>query len=188
MEPQKSLEDIREKFERWRATRKNRSERIPAALWQSAAVLAQDYPLHGRRHFIDIMADFPEECRHVIDTLSLIYKHDQEAKEQNLTAGQRLTYHQRHSRPLMQALKTWLETKLGQREVEPNASLGKAMKYMIKNWDALTRFLDVPGAPLGNNLCEQDSSSEKLSVLQNRARGLYRRFVYEPDPYLQCMT
>ena len=144
--------------------------------------------VHGRRHFIDIMADFPEECGHVIDTLSLIYKHDQEAKEQNLTADQRLTYHQMHSRPLMQDLKIWLETKLGQREVEPNASLGKAMKYMIKNWDALTRFLDVPGAPLGNNLCEQDSSSEKLSVLQNRARGLYRRFVYEPDPYLQCMT
>lgn len=46
MEPQKSLEDIREKFEGWRATRKNRSERIPAALWQSAAVLTQDYPLH----------------------------------------------------------------------------------------------------------------------------------------------
>lgn len=127
--------------------------------------------VHGRRHFIDIMADFPEECRHVIDTLSLIYKHDQEAKEQNLTAGQRLTYHQRHSRPLMQALKTWLETKLGQREVEPNASLGKAMKYMIKNWDALTRFLDVPGAPLDNNLCEQ---LLKRSILHRKNSLFYK--------------
>jgi hypothetical protein len=46
MEHQESLEDIQEKFEQWRSTRKNRFERIPAALWQSAAVLAQGHPIH----------------------------------------------------------------------------------------------------------------------------------------------
>lgn len=46
MEQQESLEDIREKFEHWRSIRKSRCERIPASLWQSAAVLTKSYPIH----------------------------------------------------------------------------------------------------------------------------------------------
>ncbi len=39
MEQPESLEDVREKFEQWRLTRKKRREQIPASLWQSAAML-----------------------------------------------------------------------------------------------------------------------------------------------------
>ena len=46
MEQQESLEDIREKFEHWRSTRKGRCARIPATLWQTAAVLTKDHPVH----------------------------------------------------------------------------------------------------------------------------------------------
>ncbi len=127
--------------------------------------------VHGRRNFIDLMADFPAECEHVIDTLAVIYKHDQEAKDRNLTAEQRLIHHQTYSKPLMQDLKLWLETKLEGRDIEPNASLGKAMKYMLKNWDALTRFLEVPGAPLDNNLCEQ---LLKRSILHRKNSLFYK--------------
>jgi transposase len=127
--------------------------------------------VHGRRHFIDLMADFPEACGHVIDTLASVYKHDQEAKEQNLTDDQRLIYHQTHSQPLMQDLKSWLEAKLEDREVEPNSGLGKAMNYMLRHWEALTRFLDVPGAPLDNNLCEQ---MLKKSILHRKNSLFYK--------------
>lgn len=46
MEHQESLEKIREKFEHWRKTRKNRCERIPASLWQSAVSLTNELPFH----------------------------------------------------------------------------------------------------------------------------------------------
>jgi hypothetical protein len=46
MKQQESLEDIQEKFEHWRSTRKSRCERIPVSLWQSAAVLTKSYPIH----------------------------------------------------------------------------------------------------------------------------------------------
>jgi hypothetical protein len=111
--------------------------------------------VHGRRNFVDVMDDFPEECDHVIKTLAMIYKYDGEAKEQNLDDDQRLDYHQTHSGLLMRDLKKWLEAKCENKEVEPNSSLGKAISYMLKHWDALTRFLTEPGAPLDNNLCEQ---------------------------------
>ena len=127
--------------------------------------------VHGRRNFIDIMADFPAECEHVINTLALIYKHDQETKDKNLTADQRLEYHKTHSRPLMQELKIWLEAKLTGKHVEPNSSLGKAMNYMLRHWAELTRFLEYPGAPLDNNLCEQ---MLKKSILHRKNSLFYK--------------
>jgi hypothetical protein len=39
--------------------------------------------------------------------------------------------------------------------VEPNSRLGGAFDYLLKRWEALTRFLTVPGAPLDNNAAER---------------------------------
>jgi hypothetical protein len=39
--------------------------------------------------------------------------------------------------------------------VEPNSGLGKAIASVRKHWGPLTRFLQVPGAPLDNNVCER---------------------------------
>ncbi|MBU0985870.1 MAG: hypothetical protein KKH68_01345 [Proteobacteria bacterium] len=46
MDQQESIEDIREKFEQWRLTRKTRREHIPASLWKSAAILTQDHSIN----------------------------------------------------------------------------------------------------------------------------------------------
>ena len=39
--------------------------------------------------------------------------------------------------------------------MEPNSSLGKAYQYLLKRWEALTRFLTVADAPLENNTAER---------------------------------
>ncbi len=62
---------------------------------------------------------------------------------------------QKHSAPLMAALHIWLNNQLLYEEVESNSGLGQAIRYMLKYWDALTRFLHHPGTPIDNNLCEQ---------------------------------
>jgi hypothetical protein len=49
-------------------------------------------------------------------------------------------YHQAHSGPLMDELKTWMDEQFKQRQVEPNSGLGDAMNYMLKRWDKLTLF------------------------------------------------
>ena len=41
-----------------------------------------------------------------------------------------------------------MEHLLSSKQVEPNESLGKAIKYMLRHWEKLTRFLQVPGAPI----------------------------------------
>ncbi len=47
MEQQNSIEDIREQFEQWRLTKKNRRERIPASLWKLAALLTNDHSINA---------------------------------------------------------------------------------------------------------------------------------------------
>ena len=110
---------------------------------------------HGRRKFVDVVPSFPEQCRHVLETLAKVYKNDRITKEQNMTADERLRFHQDNSGPLMEDLHTWFQQQLDQHAVEPNSGLGQAILYMLKHWEALTLFLKVPQAPLDNNLCEQ---------------------------------
>jgi hypothetical protein len=52
-------------------------------------------------------------------------------------------------------LKAWMEEQFSERRVEPNSSLGKALRYWLKHWDELTVWLREPGAPLDNNESER---------------------------------
>ena len=110
---------------------------------------------HARRNFVDTLPAFPEQAEHVIGILAQVYHFDDLAKGQNLSAEQRLAFHQENSAPLMQNLKEWLENQLAQKSVEPNSSMGKAIQYMLNHWTPLTLFLRVPNAPLDNNICER---------------------------------
>ena len=110
---------------------------------------------HARRQFVEVIANFPDECRVVIDTLREVYKTDAEAKQRGLSAQDRLRLHQESSGPRMQDLDEWLETQLSERLVEPNSGLGKAITYTRKHWEPLTLFLRMAGAPLDNNICER---------------------------------
>ncbi len=102
---------------------------------------------HGRRRFVEIAMNFPQQCLYVLEILKDVYKNDAEAKTRGFSAEQRLHWHQANSGPKMAELKTWLTEQIEQRKVEPNSSLGEAITYMRKHWDALTLFLREPGAP-----------------------------------------
>jgi hypothetical protein len=110
---------------------------------------------HGRRTFVEVKDNFPQECRQVIESLRQVYHFDAQAKAPPFSAEQRLAFHQEHSGPVMAELKQWLTDQQEQKRVEPNSGLGQAIAYMLKRWEPLTRFLKVPGAPLDNNICEQ---------------------------------
>jgi transposase len=110
---------------------------------------------HGRRRFVEVAANFPDECLSVLDVLKEVYANDDEAKRQGLSDQQRLEWHQTHSGPKMDELKHWLSEQIEQKKVEPNSSLGEAIGYMLRHWQELTLFLRQPGAPLDNNVCER---------------------------------
>ena len=97
---------------------------------------------HGRRKFVDLYDRFKDQCGYVINALKMVYHHDQIARDNKLSADERLSYHQLHSQPTMDDLKAWLERQFEEKWVEPNSTaLGDAIGYLLKHWDALTLFL-----------------------------------------------
>lgn len=110
---------------------------------------------HGRRKFVECYESFRAECKHVFETLGEVFGHEADAKAQGLSPEQRLRHHQEHSKPLMDGLLSWMEKQLDDHLVEPNSTLGDALRYMINHWEPLTLFLREAGAPLDNNLCER---------------------------------
>ena len=126
---------------------------------------------HGRRQFVEVAANFPEQCRYVLETLGEVYKYDAEARAGKLTPVERLEFHQRHSGPAMQQLHQWLAAQFALKQVEPNSGLGKAITYLLRHWKGLTAFLREAGAPLDNNLCER---ALKRAVLHRKNALFYR--------------
>ena len=127
--------------------------------------------LHARRNFIDVGESFPEACRHVIESLREVYRFDALAKGRKLSPVERLAFHQEHSKPVMDQLQQWMQAQLEQKKVEPNSGLGQAIDYMLKRWEALTRFLSVPGAPLDNNITER---ALKTAILHRKNSLSYK--------------
>jgi transposase len=126
---------------------------------------------HGRRKFTELEEVFPDECTVVIEALKQVFDHEEEARVQQMSAEARLGYHQQYSGPIMAQLKHWLDTQFEERTVEPNSSLGKALQYLLSHWPTLTRFLEVPGAPLENNTAER---ALKLVIRQRKNSLFYK--------------
>jgi hypothetical protein len=126
---------------------------------------------HGRRQVVDVSQNFPIQCRHVLEQLGEVYRNDARAREDAMMPGERLRFHQQHSKPIMDALHGWLEAQSAERRVEPNSSLGKSITYLLRHWRALTLFLRQAGAPLDNNLCER---ALNRAVLHRKNALFYR--------------
>jgi transposase len=110
---------------------------------------------HGRREIVDQIENFPQECRTVLELLGEVYQNDRLTREQQMSDLDRLRYHQRKSGPVLGRLKKWINTQFRERRIEPNSDMGKALRYILRHWPRLTRFLRVPGAPIDNNICER---------------------------------
>lgn len=160
---------------------KQRARELPAPI-QMCDALSRNTPkgvetlianclAHGRRQVVQVVDNFPEECRYVLETLGGVYHHDALAREQELSPEERLHFHQEHSGPLMKGLHEWMEAQLTEHKTEPNSGLGKAISYLLNHWPKLTLFLRQPGAPIDNNIVER---ALKKAIL-NRKNALFYR-------------
>lgn len=126
---------------------------------------------HARRQFVEVAPSFPDSCRTVLEALREVYRNDAQARTEQLSAEQRLAFHQQHSGPPMRGLLWWLHEQFALRKVEPNSTLGGAVTYMIKHWKKLSLFLEQAGAPLDNNLCER---ALKKAILHRKNSLFYK--------------
>jgi hypothetical protein len=126
---------------------------------------------HGRRQAVDVAPSFPAEARNILESLREVFHHDALAKEQELSAEERLRFHQERSQPVMENLRRWMREQLDGRLVEPNSGLGGAIRYLLNHWEALTLFLRVAGVPIDNNIAERGL---KMAILHRKNSLSYK--------------
>ena len=126
---------------------------------------------HSRRKFVELIDNFPEECRYVIIEFLKVYRNDALARDKGMSSDQRLKFHQEHSEKIMLGLRAWMLEKFDHKDVEPNSGLGQAFTYFLKRWEPLTLFLREPGVPLDNNICER---ALKKSILTRKNSLFYK--------------
>jgi len=142
-----------------------------AKLPEKLQVIVGNCNAHSRRRFVDVMSNFPEQCRYVLENLAEVYGFDAQAEERGLSPEERLRFHQEHSGPVMEKLHAWLRAQLVEKKVEPNSGLGSAIQYSLKHWKELTLFLRQAGAPLDNNIVER---ALKKAILHRKNSLFYK--------------
>jgi transposase len=126
---------------------------------------------HARRQFVDVINHFPEEVAHILQRYSEIWVNDEHTKAENLTAADRLTYHQRYSLPIMEEIKQWGETHIANETVEENSGLGKAIRYFLKHYVGLSYFCNTEEVKIDNNRIE---SMLKI-IVRDRKNAMFHK-------------
>jgi len=79
-----------------------------------------------------------------------LYRVEKQARK--LTPEARHEHRQRHARPILDELRSWLDEALPQ--VPPTSATGKALNYLHNEWDKLIRYLDDGRLEIDNNDAE----------------------------------
>src|SRR6516164_4630771 len=93
---------------------------------------------HWRRQFFDLAKSPPAPI--AIEALRRIAGlYEIEAEIRGKSAEERRAVRQEKTKPLVAALKTWLETTLAQ--LASSSTIAQALRYGLNHWDGLVRFL-----------------------------------------------
>jgi transposase len=107
---------------------------------------------HGRRKLF-VLAEVAKAPLAIEAVRRIDAIFDVEREINGLTAEQRLAIRQVRVAPLVASLEQWMRAERGR--LSRHADVAKAMDYMLKRWDAFTRFLDDGRICLTNNAAER---------------------------------
>jgi len=108
---------------------------------------------HARRHFRDALESDRARMSAVLVMIAQLYKVEKIARENGLR-GEDLRLAREHgARPVLDQLHEYLQKM--QAEVLPKSEAGQAVAYALKNWKALTRYLEDGDLPIDNNATER---------------------------------
>lgn len=117
---------------------------------------------HARRKFeaLEHLASTPQTIRALAYFRQLF---DLEDQMRPLTDAARHELRQQDARPVLSAMKTWMDEQL--ETLLPKHPLRGAIQYMTKRWASFARFLESGAIPLENNAAER---SVKLPVIARK--------------------
>jgi len=138
---------------------------IAAAVPGEAITLAFCWA-HLRRRFFDIAkgGDAPIASE-ALERIAALYAIEKTIR--GVSADERCRVRQAESKPLVVALKTWLEHQLAR--VSAKASIAEEIRYGLNHWDGLVRFLDDGRIELDTNIVERGIRP----IVLNRKNALF---------------
>jgi hypothetical protein len=87
--------------------------------------------------------------------LQELYRFEDEANLLGLTGPDRVAWRHRHSRPVLDRFRAWLEDIVA-RPLPPSDPVRQISQYYLRHFDDLTRFVDHAELPLDNNAAERE--------------------------------
>lgn len=120
---------------------------------------------HPRRAFRDAEAHQPVLALEAGAFLTQMYAIERRAAGEGLAGAALLERRQLHTRPVVEKFRAWL---LAHQGLLPSDPLGKVVRYYIRHFDDLTRFVDDADIPIDNNPSErafQDHARLRLNAL-----------------------
>jgi transposase len=106
---------------------------------------------HARRYFHKALDSDQARMGPALLLIAQLYRVEKEAR--SLTAEDRLRLRQLQSQPILEKLGNYLSEI--QAEVLPKSPEGRAVRYTLKNWTALTRYCEDGDLQIDNNATER---------------------------------
>lgn len=108
---------------------------------------------HARRRLVEAVRGGDHRALVGLGLFAKIFHVDAESKRAGESIAQRFERRQRESASLVTQLHDWVRDRRA--DVEPKSALGKALSYITKQWQRLTRFMHDPVMELTNNDVER---------------------------------
>lgn len=109
---------------------------------------------HARRKLVEALRLGDARATAGLELFAKLFHIEADAKRAGDSLAQRLQRRQQHSAPVVAELERWVKERIA--DVEPKSKLGRAVRYIRKQWKRLTRFLHDPLMELSNNEVERD--------------------------------
>ena len=121
---------------------------------------------HVRRRFYDIAQGGPAPiASEALERIAALYAIEKTIRGRS--ANERRAVRQERSKPVVLAFKAWLEQQLAC--VSAGATIAEDIRYALRHWDGLTRFLDDGRIELDTNIVERSIRP----VVLNRKNALF---------------
>jgi transposase len=169
-------------------------------LYEDVAIYEVACWAHTRRKFHDIHAIHASPITtEALDRIGALYGIEEEVRGK--PADLRRSVRRARSRPLVDNLRTWMETSL--RSLSKKSETAGAIRYALAHWRALTRFLDDGLLEIDNNSAERalrcvamgrknylfagsDSGGERAAILYSLI-GSAKLNGLDPERYLRSV-
>ena len=110
--------------------------------------------VHIRRHFEQALDENRQMAEHALREIQHLYRIEHMCDEAEMSFDERKAKRLELSKPIMEALKMWMETE-GVKYSE-SSQTGKAITYAYTRWDNMMRYLEDGMLLLDNNLAENE--------------------------------